>query len=975
MRNCISIFIVILLPLLLLSQTQDKEAGRSCGVEQHMDQLLSDPVYAKEYKAKQKRFRDYTITNANKRQVCSNPVQIPVAIHYQDIGNPDEACLISLAEAQVQILNDDFQGQNSDISIWNNNASSFFPGVNNGEACIEFCIANQNHPSGYGLNNGDLAITINQTSGDFDPNWSGYLNFYVFDLQPPFQNALGYSPLGGQGNGDGVALNLFGFGDGGGCPGVVPNPPYNLGRTVTHELGHYLNLDHIWGGGCGNDDGIGDTPNSQDSYFGCPVIGVSTCGTTDMHMNYMDYVNDVCMYMFSDGQAGVMENYVSSNLGNLTSNASNVCGTGVFPVNTFLLDWKDPTCFGLSDGFIVVEADGGDGNFTFTLNGTITNSTGEFLNLPAGNYTIEVEDGNGTMGDPIDITLFDLDPLSIVIEQQENISCFGYGDGEIEVDAVGGAGNYTYSVNGTSQIILTEPDPFTIALDSLLAPECGEANGILIAEGIGGESLAGEYTYILDSLTFDTLMIGGVLVDTIYHDTIAIISTDTLGAFENLYAGIYNISAVDINGCATVLEELELSEADAIQITVLDSYLNLVCAEDDNGLIGIEGSNTEGPYMYSDDGVNFTELGLFNNLSEGSYEFFVMDNAGCVNSIAVEVTAPPQLELTLEETMPLLCHNGMDAQITLSATGGTGDLTFYQNDDSNPIPNVVNNLGTGIWTFIVQDENDCAVEIDYFITEPDAINILIDDIVEVECFGDETGEAQVSAEGGMGDITFTLGTETNSSGFFTGLTSGSYTVIATDENQCTSEELFEIEQTSDLQLNIDIIDEVACHGDSNGSFSLKGEGGTGDYTYSLDGINFTSQDEYFGYAGGLYNVFVADGNDCITIGVVEMDDPELLEMEINQLEFLECNGETTAFVRVDAIGGTGEYTFSNGITTNSDGFFMNQAGGTYIFSVVDENECLTSMEFIIEEPSPIELAITNTENNSCDGKMDCFSKR
>ncbi len=997
MSKLISILVLLLvLPCLLVSQTNSDEERRTCGMEAHMEQLQSNPDYAKQHQEKIKKFEIYQVQRGESRQVCSNPVQLPAAIHYQGVNAADAECLIALAEEQVEILNNDLQGLNSDISIWNNSASSTFPGVSNGEACIELCIANQNHPSGYGLNNGDLAVTINQTSGSFDANWSGYINFYVRSI-----GALGFSPLGGNGNGDGITMDLGAFGTGSGCPGVVPQAPYDLGRTVTHELGHYFNLDHMWGGngGCGNDDGVSDTPVSEQEYFGCPAIGVESCGSADMHMSYMDYVNDACMYMFSEGQATRMENYVNSSLNNVINNAVNVCGTGIAdPVFTFLIDFEDPSCFGFADGFIIVEADGGDGNFTYTLNGTQTNNTGEFLDLPAGFYTIEIEDGAGTMGDPITVTLIDLDPLSILVENTEDIACFGNEDGLIEVDAVGGAGNYLFSINNgpftssglftglgadsyvitvndengcasvTSQISIIEPDPFTISLDSLLSPECGSNDGVLIAAGEGGEDFMGQYTYLLDSLTYDTLLIDGIEVDTIYHDTIAIISTDTLGVFENLYSGYYTISAMDANGCSTLLEELELSEADAIEITVLDSYLDLDCGEDANGFIGIEGSNTTGPYSYSSDGMNFTDLGLFNNLVPDSYEFYVMDATGCVNSIQVEVTAPEPIDFGIEETQTLLCNNDANAQITLSASGGTGDYSFYQGNINNPVPSVINNLGTGNWNFIVVDENNCSTDISYFIAEPEPINISVEDTEEVECFGDETGTAQISADGGVGDISYTLGTETNMTGFFSGLTSGSYTVIVTDENECSSEEVFEIEQSSDLKLEIEIEEEVACFGDSNGSFSIYGLGGTGDYMYSLDGVNFTEQQEYFGYAAGLYDVFVTDGNDCITIAVVEMDEPELLTLEINQIEFLECNGDTDALIRLDAIGGTGTYTFSNGISTNTDGLFANQGAGSYSFSVSDENECSVTMEFTIEEPGAISYSIDNIEDNSCDGK-------
>ncbi|MFK8105272.1 MAG: M43 family zinc metalloprotease, partial [Saprospiraceae bacterium] len=293
-----------------ISTPQDLDSqGRSCSMETHMEKLLADPEYRNAHQRKLKRMSEMTITRSAN---CTNITTLPVAVHFQGVNNPDMDCLRQLAEIQVQVLNEDYQGTNPDIGLWNSNASSF-PGVNNAEACLEFCIASQNHPAGFGLNDGDLAITFNSTSGDFVSQWSGYINIFV----RANTGVLGYSPLGGSGNGDGVVVDASAFGKGLSCGGISPNAPYDLGRTLTHEMGHYLLLDHIWGGGCGSDDAVNDTPNSSSPYFGCPNVGASTCSSTDMHMNYMDYTNDACMYMFSDGQAGRMENYVLANLSNV----------------------------------------------------------------------------------------------------------------------------------------------------------------------------------------------------------------------------------------------------------------------------------------------------------------------------------------------------------------------------------------------------------------------------------------------------------------------------------------------------------------------------------------------------------------------------------------------------------------------------------------------------------------------------------
>jgi len=312
-------------PLEQFALEQNDEFGnskRTCNLQQHMNRLMTDPTYSEEHQAKFARLEN-ELSNLEARAACTTPKVIPVAVHFQGVNGANITCLRQLAQSQIDILNNDYGGTNSDITKWDNQAAGSFPGISNGDACLRFCIADKNHPSGFGLSNGTLAVTLNQTSGDENSQWSGYLNIYV----RPNTGYLGYAPLGGSGNGDGVVIDASAFGAGNGCGNVSPQSPYDLGRTLTHELGHYLLLDHIWGGngGCNDDDDVTDTPMQSADNSGCPSLSTSSCGSRDMHMNYMDYTNDACMYMFSAGQVARMEGYVNSSLANLTNNAANTC--------------------------------------------------------------------------------------------------------------------------------------------------------------------------------------------------------------------------------------------------------------------------------------------------------------------------------------------------------------------------------------------------------------------------------------------------------------------------------------------------------------------------------------------------------------------------------------------------------------------------------------------------------------------------
>ena len=328
---------------------------RTCGTDAYMEKMLSNPEMKQQYLDLQKQFESELerLTNAQQNRNGNSTfstnaiIRIPVAIHYPSVANSStetvKSCLRLLAQKQVAILNADYNATNSDISLWTN-ASAYYPGVNIGDMDVSWEIATQNHPASSGLSNGTLAITFgtNFLSGaDSDSEWSGYCNLVVRNISG---GILGYSPLGGMPN-QGMTVvidnNAFGAtmtGTPTSCSGYVPGAPYNLGRTLTHELGHFFNLYHTFQG-CGSNcastgDRVCDTPAAGSPYYDCDPDGsvTSTCGFTQLTMNYMDYTSDVCMYMFTAGQATRMlawYNTISSQL------LTNVLANNDFVKNNF----------------------------------------------------------------------------------------------------------------------------------------------------------------------------------------------------------------------------------------------------------------------------------------------------------------------------------------------------------------------------------------------------------------------------------------------------------------------------------------------------------------------------------------------------------------------------------------------------------------------------------------------------------------
>lgn len=338
MKTKLFLFVVLITTQFSFSQ------GRTCGTEEKMQQILFNPILKKaddERKAKFEIEYNRLLSNrSNNNAIARATINIPVAVHFPEVSNTtsaaNKACLRALAQTQIDVINADYNAANADAAANWPSASAFYPGVVLGNLDVNFQIATQNHPAGTGLSNGMVAVTFGTDylgGADSDATWAGYMNFVVRDLG---SGLLGYSPLRGSPSaGHTVVMNTWCFGTGSGCSvdGVnyVPQAPFNLGRTVTHELGHFFNLDHIFKSAsasatnCGGQDadGVADTPKQAAATYGCIAPGSKNACTSPqkvLSMNYMDYSDDACMYMFTDGQKIRMLAYINTILSQYNSN-------------------------------------------------------------------------------------------------------------------------------------------------------------------------------------------------------------------------------------------------------------------------------------------------------------------------------------------------------------------------------------------------------------------------------------------------------------------------------------------------------------------------------------------------------------------------------------------------------------------------------------------------------------------------------
>jgi len=298
-------------------------AQQRCGTDIYVNWLMKEnQQYAKEREKVNIETQKWI---ENRVSYKNTIITIPVVVHVvwnTNAENISDAQIFS----QIEILNEDYRRTNIDVintpNVWQNIAA---------DCEIEFCLANTD-PNGFsttGINRvqtNESSFSMNDnvkssSTGGADP-WpkEDYLNIWVCDLG---SGLLGYAtpPSNWLSSGDGVVIGYRYFGNIG-----TAQPPYHKGRTATHEIGHWLNLEHLWGawGSCGNDQ-VSDTPKQEIENYSCPSFpqNPNSCQTTnpngDMFMNYMDYTNDACMNLFTQGQKTRMIAAINNYRSNLLS--------------------------------------------------------------------------------------------------------------------------------------------------------------------------------------------------------------------------------------------------------------------------------------------------------------------------------------------------------------------------------------------------------------------------------------------------------------------------------------------------------------------------------------------------------------------------------------------------------------------------------------------------------------------------------
>ena len=422
---------------------------------------------------------------------------------------------------------------------------------------------------------------------------------------------------------------------------------------------------------------------------------------------------------------------------------------------------------------------------------------------------------------------------------------------------------------------------------------------------------------------------------------------------------------IEIGGGASTFEFLASAPIIIEDVSMVNPLCNF-----NNGEISINATGGTGDISYSIDGVNYQDIGAFEDLGIGDYTVFIKDESGCVIKEEVELLgllAPEISGITFDHS---ICDRD-NGSITISAIGGTGQLVYSIDGINFQMDNIFTNLQADVYSVVIRDENDCEVSAELEIEDNGIPHLELITLTNTTC-NENNGVFEVTVNGGSPPFSYSIDQMNfQAVGNFEDLMSGNYTVEVIDANGC-QDSLFILIEPSELpQIGDFEVFQTTC-GQSNGSFSIDNQGSDQDILYSIDDLEYQEDNTFSNLAPGTYTVFVKDGFGCDSnsnVDILGSDEVSILNIDLNSADCGKSNGS----FEVLAKGGNELKLLSlNGGIFDSEFRVDNLISGTYEIEIKNEKDCKIDTLIIIEEKD-CPIFIANTFSPNFDGVNDIFS--
>ena len=530
----------------------------------------------------------------------------------------------------------------------------------------------------------------------------------------------------------------------------------------------------------------------------------------------------------------------------------------------------------------------------------------QWLQLPCsngiGDWFFELIDGNGCS---IDTTLTLNCPEALILDlEATDVSCFDYGDGQVDGSFSGGTGELVLTADPAFSETISGSGLVNFELDNVLPGEyvvtLTDANDCSITETI---SLIEPAPVLIMYNTSDILCANECsgVVDVVAEGGTGGFSyyvtdlEETEVDADALCAGSFQANAEDENGCI-VQAIFTIEEPEEIEFAL--DITDVTCAGESNGeicFINATGGVGVLEFQIDPPAGPFGDQTCF-DVFAGTYIGTVQDENGCsVSAPAVTLVEPEPIQLVLTDT-PISCASYADGMLEVNGVGGTGTLSLVV-PVNETLPFTLMDLDAGLLEVTVQDENGCEIMSTAEIIEPDSLIVELLFSEDVVCGGDCDGSAIVDFSGGTGDVLFTLnGLETFN---FDALCALSYSAVVVDDNGCQDSTLFDILEPEPIEVLMNVTG-VTCTGMSDGAVNIFPVGGTGELTWEIEELGLDLSNLY----EGVYHVYALDATGCaedtsFTVGAIEDTD-----MVLNMLSSpVTCWNEKDGTATASVVGG------------------------------------------------------------------------
>ncbi|MCB0704745.1 MAG: T9SS type A sorting domain-containing protein [Saprospiraceae bacterium] len=621
-----------------------------------------------------------------------------------------------------------------------------------------------------------------------------------------------------------------------------------------------------------------------------------------------------------------------------------------------LLSATDPDCNGAATGTASVQGAGGVPPYTYNWSNGASGSTQ--TNLTAGTYIVSVSDNNNC---ETSFTIILNDPPGMSLSAQiTDVSCGDNCDGAIDLTVNGGTEPLSYLwSSGQSQEDISDLclGSYTVAVT--------DANGCLVQSSfmVGGtEALVLSITNQLN-VDCNGNETGAVSVEASggsppYSYTWS--SGDSGPDLSGLAAGTYGVTVSDSQLCTDFLQ-INIAEPNVLLANASATSETSNGAEDGTASAAPTGGTS--PYTYEWN-TGATTAGI-SNLAPGTYTVTVSDFNACQSIESVNVNPFSCVLGANIQTSNVSCAGGMDGTATVAVSNAIDPIQFNWSSGGNMATEP--NLSAGTYSVTIMDATSCSIILNFQINQPPALQLSSGLILDADCNGAATGQAEILVSGGTPDYSI-LWPDGQTSFTAVDLPAGNYTPTISDANACAQSISVTVNEPAAIDANVSSTDETAYLA-GDGTASVSPTGGTAGYSYSWSNGGMTNQ--ITGLTPGVYQVTITDANACQQQAAVEIFAfPCSLSADISGLN-PSCFGVADGTATATAIGGDGPFTFlwSNGADTQS---ICELSGETYTVTITDSNGCPATASITLTAPELLEISILNFTEPSCNGATDGF---